>query len=89
MNNGITFRDKLEAEEYKKNKESEGYYAQVVKTKTGYIVNLLGMEPPALGSDITCPFCGESGFDKAGLKNHLEHGDCDKYNNIEALNRMF
>jgi len=82
MNDGITFRDKLEAEEYKKNKESEGYYTQVVKTKTGYIVNLLG-------SDITCPFCDESGFDKAGLKNHLEHGDCNKYNNIKALNRMF
>jgi len=36
-----------------------------------------------------CPFCGETDFDKHGLKSHLEHGDCAEYNNIEAIKRLF
>lgn len=28
---------------------------------------------------IHCPFCGEDGFDKAGLKNHFERGWCKPY----------
>jgi len=38
---------------------------------------------------IKCPFCGEDGFDLIGLKSHLENGDCEKYNNIKSLPRLF
>jgi len=40
-------------------------------------------------SNLICPFCGEDDFDKIGLKSHLEHGDCEPYNNTEKLNRIF
>jgi len=36
-----------------------------------------------------CPFCGVPDFDKPGLKSHLEHGDCEEYNNTEVINRVF
>lgn len=36
-----------------------------------------------------CPFCGVADFDKPGLKSHLEHGDCEEYNNTEAIKRVF
>ncbi len=36
-----------------------------------------------------CPFCGETDFDKPGLKSHLEHGDCTEYNNTESIKRQF
>jgi hypothetical protein len=36
-----------------------------------------------------CPFCGVPDFDKPGLKSHLEHGDCEEYNNTEAIERVF
>ena len=36
-----------------------------------------------------CPFCGEGDFDKPGLKSHLEHGDCEEYNNAEVIKRIF
>jgi hypothetical protein len=38
---------------------------------------------------ITCPFCGEEDFDKPGLKSHLEHGDCEVWNNTERIKRMW
>lgn len=38
--------------------------------------------------DVTCPFCKEEGFDLGGLKTHLEHGDCDKYNEAEGYTRL-
>jgi hypothetical protein len=37
----------------------------------------------------SCPFCGVADFDKPGLKSHLEHGDCEEYNNTEAIKRVF
>mgnify|MGYP001597682946 CR=1 FL=1 len=37
----------------------------------------------------SCPFCGETGFDKYGLKSHLEHGDCAEYNDIATIKREF
>ena len=36
-----------------------------------------GAEPRELSSDMTCPFCGEAGFDPAGLKMHIVFGWCD------------
>ena len=36
-----------------------------------------------------CPFCGEPDFDLVGLKGHLEHGDCETYNNLESRKRIF
>lgn len=44
---------------------------------------------PGTASDTACPFCGENSFDLLGLKSHLEHGDCEKYNCIDLLRRMF
>ena len=40
-------------------------------------------------NSVICPFCKEGNFDLAGLKNHLEHGDCEVYNNIASLPRLF
>jgi hypothetical protein len=37
---------------------------------------------------IKCPFCHEPNFDLIGLKLHLEHGDCDKYNSLPELIRI-
>jgi len=30
--------------------------------------------------EITCPFCGDEGFDLIGLKDHFEKGHCEEYN---------
>jgi len=35
-------------------------------------------------SDITCPFCGEKGFDKYGLKYHLERW-CKEYSDADKV----
>lgn len=35
-------------------------------------------------NDVTCPFCKDDGFDLAGLKNHLEHGDCEIFNKTDT-----
>jgi hypothetical protein len=32
-----------------------------------------------VNEDITCPFCGETGFDLLGLKLHLLRGHCDVF----------
>lgn len=29
--------------------------------------------------DVTCPFCGEEGFDLIGLRYHLEVHPCQEY----------
>lgn len=52
-----------------------------------------GKEKARLNSELNdllcCPFCKEPDFDLIGLKSHLEHGDCELYNNLESLRRMF
>lgn len=42
-------------------------------------------------SDLICPFCNEGNFDAAGLKNHLQLGDCLVYNAVDTsgIKRMF
>jgi hypothetical protein len=35
--------------------------------------------------DIKCPFCGEEGFDKEGLKAHLSRGQCEEYEKVSEL----
>lgn len=40
-------------------------------------------------SDITCPFCGETEFDKVGLKSHLQRGYCEPFESLERLPRLF
>ena len=37
---------------------------------------------------IKCPFCNQGDYDLVGLKSHLIHGDCDKFNNIENIKRI-
>ncbi len=37
---------------------------------------------------ITCPFCGEDGFDKPGLKNHLTVF-CKDHADVELVRGMF
>ena len=39
--------------------------------------------------EVSCPFCGEKGFDLIGLKSHFTNGDCEKYNEIESIERLF
>ena len=39
--------------------------------------------------DVVCPFCKELGFDLVGLKSHLTHGDCEVFNNLETIARLF
>jgi hypothetical protein len=39
--------------------------------------------------NIICPFCKEADFDLVGLKSHLEHGDCETYNIISSMDRLF
>jgi hypothetical protein len=34
---------------------------------------------------VECPFCGELDFDLIGLKSHLEHGDCEPYNDLPVV----
>ena len=38
---------------------------------------------------LCCPFCGEKDFDLEGLKGHLEHLDCEIYNNTKAPKRIY
>lgn len=38
---------------------------------------------------ITCPFCGEQGFDKIGLKIHFELTYCKEYEDIYEGGRYF
>jgi hypothetical protein len=40
-------------------------------------------------NEVVCPFCGEGGFDLAGLKSHLQSGDCEPYNETETLQRKW
>jgi len=37
-----------------------------------------------MDAGITCPFCGEAGFDKYGLKYHLSVCPCDEYTDASA-----
>ena len=42
-----------------------------------------------LHSFVCCPFCGEEDFDLIGLKSHLQHGDCEPFENTELMSRVF
>jgi len=37
---------------------------------------------------ITCPFCGDNGYDLTGLKGHLVY-DCEVYQNLESTIRRW
>lgn len=39
-------------------------------------------------NDISCPFCGEDGFDKIGLKGHLTL-DCREFAETPYRDRLF
>lgn len=39
-----------------------------------------------MNKEIECPFCGEKGFDKIGLKYHLEIY-CEEYKNASTLGK--
>ena len=55
--------------------------------------NVCDMHRKEIDSEtIKCPFCSEKDFDLRGLKGHLEHGDCEPYEEIDILSlrlRMF
>lgn len=38
-------------------------------------------------ADLTCPFCNEDNFDAIGLKQHLQRGWCDAYNETPNTDR--
>lgn len=40
------------------------------------------MEDETAIPDMTCPFCGECGFDDVGLKMHLLVGWCEPFDEI-------
>lgn len=40
---------------------------------------------PEVDAGIICPFCGEDDFDLVGLKHHIQAGQCDAYNNTDAI----
>lgn len=44
-------------------------------------------ENDSTGFLITCPFCGETEFDKVGLWVHISRGWCDQYEEIAAKAR--
>jgi len=83
MSSGITFRDYKQAVEYLQKLDDTGQSANIRKKGNEYEVYFTNTKT------LSCPFCGESGFDKPGLKSHLEHGDCEKYNETESLGRLF
>jgi len=50
------------------------------------MAEMKGEQPSANDDeDRVCPFCGERGFDLIGLKAHLQHGDCEKFESLERL----
>lgn len=80
----ITFNDYKQAVEYVQKLDDEGVLANIRrKNANEYIVETVGKS-----KDLTCPFCGETGFDRIGLKSHLEHGDCEQYNDTAGLDRI-
>jgi endogenous inhibitor of DNA gyrase (YacG/DUF329 family) len=38
---------------------------------------------------VNCPFCGMADFDLVGLKSHLVHGDCENFDSIKNVIRIF
>lgn len=38
-------------------------------------------------TNLTCPFCGETDFDKVGLKIHIINGWCEEFENTEVPER--
>jgi len=38
-----------------------------------------------MSQDVDCPFCKDIGFDLVGLKNHLNRGHCDKFNDTPSI----
>lgn len=39
--------------------------------------------------DCACPWCGETEFDRIGLKDHLTSGDCADFDECETIARIF
>jgi len=74
----LTFYSKKEAEEHIKN--LEGNKTGIISFLNGkYIVEITDH------SDIICPFCGEKGFDKIGLKDHIRNNRCAKFEDILTI----
>jgi len=78
----ITFNSREEAKEYIDNLFGNKT-GIIIKEGNKYIVKVID------NSNLECPFCKTKGFDKIGLKSHLEHGDCNDYNETEGLNRIY
>lgn len=53
------------------------------ETKAGYDAVNKYEKMRMSGSDIVCPFCGETDFDLVGLKHHLENY-CEGYKNTPS-----
>ena len=57
---------------------------KATSTSTGSTTN-----STAIDELIMCPYCKKDDFDLIGLKSHLMHGDCEKWNETIDLNRRF
>ncbi len=75
-----------EANQFKAQPETTGSLAEAAR-EAGAEVTEVKMEVKS--SDVACPFCGETGFDLAGLKWHLTgtsifgNLNCEVYQNEE------
>ena len=63
--------------------------AEKMDDETDYILpeGFKKNDPISVSTDVSCPFCKEEGFDLIGLKSHIAHGDCEKYNEIDIAPR--
>ena len=52
---------------------------------TNINIDNCGIYVPKDPENIICPFCGEDGFDKIGLKYHLASGDCAEFEDVEEV----
>lgn len=60
--------------------------------RQGEIMNELSIREIAEKPAMPCPFCGDNslgGFDLIGLKAHLSHGDCEVYESVDDIRRVF
>jgi hypothetical protein len=51
------------------------------------VASLLEENDKKTNSDLTCPLCGETDFDKVVLKIHIINGWCDEFENTKVPER--
>ena len=76
----ITFTDRKQAEEYIDKLREEGKIGEIQRIGNSFQVVRISEQ----NSDMSCPFCKETGFDKFGLKDHILNR-CSSFENIEGV----